>query len=101
MFGPTKLKDGSPDPQAGDLPVDRLEIIGNAFGEFNIEKYAALRPELLVSNMFVDGELFYVPRRARTRSTGSPRASRSPPDPSRCRSRSSGRPSSPPPSAPT
>ncbi|HLV74656.1 iron complex transport system substrate-binding protein [Actinomadura hallensis] len=61
VFGPTKLKDGSPDPQAGDLPVDRLEIIGNAFGEFNIEKYAALRPELLVSNMFVDDELFYVP----------------------------------------
>ncbi|MEV5827096.1 ABC transporter substrate-binding protein [Spirillospora sp. NPDC052242] len=61
VFGPTKLQDGSPDPQAGELPVDRLEIIGNAFGEFNIEKYAALRPELLVDNMFVDGELFYVP----------------------------------------
>ncbi|TDC65415.1 ABC transporter substrate-binding protein [Actinomadura sp. GC306] len=61
VFGPTKLKDGSPDPQAGDLPVDRLEIIGNAFGEFNIEKYAALRPELLVSNMFLEDELFYVP----------------------------------------
>ncbi|TDB92282.1 ABC transporter substrate-binding protein [Actinomadura sp. 7K534] len=61
VFGPTKLKDGSPDPQAGELPVDRLEIIGNAFGEFNIEKYAALRPELLVSNMFLEDELFYVP----------------------------------------
>ncbi|MBE1535050.1 ABC transporter substrate-binding protein [Actinomadura algeriensis] len=61
VFGPTRLEDGSPDPQAGELPVDRLEIIGNAFGEFNIEKYAALRPELLVDNMFVDGELFYVP----------------------------------------
>jgi len=61
VFGPTKLKDGSPDPQAGNLPVDRLEIIGNAFGEFNIEKYAALRPELLADNMFLPGELFYVP----------------------------------------
>ncbi|OLT36989.1 ABC transporter substrate-binding protein [Actinomadura sp. CNU-125] len=61
VFGPTKLQDGSPDPQAGELPVDRLEIIGNAFGEFNIEKYAALSPDLLVDNMFVDGELFYVP----------------------------------------
>ncbi|RKS74788.1 iron complex transport system substrate-binding protein [Actinomadura pelletieri DSM 43383] len=61
VFGPTKLKDGGPDPQAGNLPVDRLEIIGNAFGEFNIEKYAALRPELLVDNMFVENELFYVP----------------------------------------
>lgn len=61
VFGPTKLADGRPDPQAGDLPVDRLEIIGNAFGEFNIEKYASLRPDLLVSNMFLKDELFYVP----------------------------------------
>ncbi|MER7547784.1 ABC transporter substrate-binding protein [Actinomadura sp.] len=61
VFGPTKLKDGRPDPQAGNLPVDRLEIIGNAYGEFDIEKYAALRPDLLVDNMFIEGELFYVP----------------------------------------
>jgi iron complex transport system substrate-binding protein len=61
VFGPTKLKDGKPDPQAGNLPVDRLEIIGNAYGEFNIEKYAALRPDLLVDNMFLPGDLFYVP----------------------------------------
>ncbi|XRQ03403.1 ABC transporter substrate-binding protein [Actinomadura welshii] len=61
VFGPTKLEDGKPDPQAGDLPVDRLEIIGNAFGEFNIEKYASLGPDLLVSNMFLEDELFYVP----------------------------------------
>ncbi|SPT62993.1 MULTISPECIES: ABC transporter substrate-binding protein [Actinomadura] len=61
VYGPTKLKDGKPDPQAGNLPVDRLEIIGNAYGEFNIEKYAALRPELLVDNMFVPPDLFYVP----------------------------------------
>ncbi|MFB4299561.1 ABC transporter substrate-binding protein [Actinomadura sp. NTSP31] len=61
VYGPTKLKDGKPDPQAGNLPVDRLTIIGNAYGEFNIEKYASLRPDLLVDNMFVQNELFYVP----------------------------------------
>ncbi|TDD24710.1 ABC transporter substrate-binding protein [Actinomadura sp. KC06] len=61
VFGPTRLKDGRPDPQAGNLPVDRLEVIGNAFGEFNIEKYAALRPDLLVDTMFLANELFYVP----------------------------------------
>ncbi|MFE9100144.1 ABC transporter substrate-binding protein [Actinomadura geliboluensis] len=65
VFGPTKLKDGKPDPQAGNLPVDRLEIIGNAYGEFNIEKYAALRPELLVDNMFIPGDLFYVPEESK------------------------------------
>ncbi|QXJ25141.1 ABC transporter substrate-binding protein [Actinomadura graeca] len=61
VFGPTRLKDGRPDPQAGDLPVGRLMVIGNAYGEFDIEKYAALRPDLLVANMFVEDELFYVP----------------------------------------
>ncbi|TDB82970.1 ABC transporter substrate-binding protein [Actinomadura sp. KC216] len=61
VYGPTRLKDGRPDPQAGDLPVDRLEVIGNAYGEFNIEKYAALRPDLLVDNMFLQDQLFYVP----------------------------------------
>ncbi|GLZ10967.1 ABC transporter substrate-binding protein [Actinomadura sp. NBRC 104425] len=61
VYGPTKLKDGSPDPQAGRVPVDKVTIIGNAYGEFNLEKYASLRPQLLIDNMFVPGQLFYVP----------------------------------------
>ena len=61
VYGPTTLKDGRPDPQAGELPVQGRTVIGNAYGEFNIEKYAGLRPELLIDNMYVDGELFYVP----------------------------------------
>ena len=28
VFGPTKLSDGKHDPQAGDLPVDKVEILG-------------------------------------------------------------------------
>ncbi|WP_433325906.1 ABC transporter substrate-binding protein [Spirillospora sp. CA-294931] len=61
VFGPTKRKDGSPDVQAGGLPVDEVTILGNAYGEFNIEKYAALRPEVLISTSFVGKDLFYVP----------------------------------------
>jgi iron complex transport system substrate-binding protein len=61
VFGPTTLKNGSPDPQAGELDVSKVTIIGNAFGEFNIEKYAGLRPDLLIDNMFVENDLFYVP----------------------------------------
>jgi iron complex transport system substrate-binding protein len=61
VFGPTKLKDGRPDPLAGDLDVDKLTILGNAWGEFNIEKYAALRPELLVTNMYEPNALWFVP----------------------------------------
>jgi iron-desferrioxamine transport system substrate-binding protein len=61
VYGPAKLKDGSRDPQAGEVDVDKVTIIGNAYGEFSIEKYAALRPELLIDNMFVKDTLFYVP----------------------------------------
>ncbi|MFC5720414.1 ABC transporter substrate-binding protein [Streptomyces gamaensis] len=61
VFGETKGKDGRPDPQAGTLDVDKIEIIGNAWGEFSIEKYAALNPDLLVTHMFDEGALWYVP----------------------------------------
>ncbi|GGP77904.1 ABC transporter substrate-binding protein [Streptomyces abikoensis] len=61
VFGPTKLKDGKPDPQAGDLAVDKLTVLGNAWGEFNVEKYAGLNPDLLVTNMYEPDALWYVP----------------------------------------
>ncbi|MEV5571359.1 ABC transporter substrate-binding protein [Spirillospora sp. NPDC052269] len=61
VYGPAKLKDGGRDPQVGEVDISKVEIIGNAYGEFNIEKYAALRPELLVDHMFVKPNLFYVP----------------------------------------
>ncbi|MEU8176412.1 ABC transporter substrate-binding protein [Microbispora hainanensis] len=61
VFGETKRDDGSPDPQAGDLDVNKVTILGNVWGEFNIEKYAALRPELLVTHMYDPGALWYVP----------------------------------------
>jgi iron complex transport system substrate-binding protein len=61
VFGPTKLTDGRPDPLAGDLDVNKVTILGNAWGEFNIEKYAALRPDLLVTGMFEPPSLWFVP----------------------------------------
>ncbi|GAA0405287.1 ABC transporter substrate-binding protein [Streptomyces luteireticuli] len=61
VFGPTKLKDGKPDPQAGGIDVDKVTILGNTWGEFAVEKYAALDPELLVTEMFDPGALWYVP----------------------------------------
>lgn len=61
VFGPTKLKNGEPDVQAGDVDVDKVTILGNTWGEFSIEKYAKLRPDLLVSTMNVSPTLWYVP----------------------------------------
>ncbi|MCD0444738.1 ABC transporter substrate-binding protein [Glycomyces sp. A-F 0318] len=61
VFGPTVTADGGPDPQAGRLPVNDLEIIGNVFGEFDLEAYAALGPDLLVSHHYEGFPLWYVP----------------------------------------
>lgn len=62
VFGPTKLKNGEPDVQAGAIDVDKVTVIGNAWGEFNVEKYAALQPDLLVTNMNPSPTLWYVPK---------------------------------------
>ncbi|MFJ1752884.1 ABC transporter substrate-binding protein [Kitasatospora sp. NPDC088134] len=61
VFGETRTADGKADPQAGDLDLGKVEIIGNAWGEFSIEKYAALRPELLVTHMYDKDAYWYVP----------------------------------------
>ncbi|MBY8878518.1 ABC transporter substrate-binding protein [Streptomyces sp. PLK6-54] len=61
VFGPTELKNGSADAQAGDLDVGKLTVIGNTWGEFSIEKYAALSPGLLISHMYEAPTLWYVP----------------------------------------
>ncbi|MFG2196164.1 ABC transporter substrate-binding protein [Streptomyces sp. NPDC048639] len=71
VFGPTRTKDGKPDVQAGDLDIDKVTILGNAWGEFNVEKYAALAPEVLVSTMFDDaGTLWYVPEESKGKILG-------------------------------
>ncbi|MFD6417842.1 ABC transporter substrate-binding protein [Streptomyces sp. NPDC060194] len=62
VFGPTKTKDGKADVQAGDMDVSKVEVLGNVWGEFNVEKFAALRPDALISTMFDDkGTFWYVP----------------------------------------
>lgn len=60
VFGPTKTADGKPDVQAGSMDISKVEILGNVYDEFNVEKYAALQPELLVTNTW-DGTYWYVP----------------------------------------
>ncbi|MBL1098941.1 ABC transporter substrate-binding protein [Streptomyces coffeae] len=61
IFGPSKLKNGKPDVQAGDFPVDHAKSLGNVWGQFNVEKYASLTPDLLITNMYDPGALFYIP----------------------------------------
>jgi iron complex transport system substrate-binding protein len=61
VFGPTTLADGSPDIQAGRMPVEDLTVLGNAWGEFDVEQYAGLNPELLVSHYYEGFDLWFVP----------------------------------------
>ncbi|MFJ7077430.1 ABC transporter substrate-binding protein [Streptomyces sp. NPDC098781] len=65
VFGPTEPVDGKPNPQAGDLDVAKLTSLGTDWGQFSVEKYAALDPDLLISNMFPAPDLWYVPQESR------------------------------------
>ncbi|MFC3998907.1 ABC transporter substrate-binding protein [Nocardiopsis sediminis] len=59
VFGPRTLGDGSPSPQAGDVPADTPSV-GTEFGEFDMEAYLAAEPDLVVTIMY--GEtLWYLP----------------------------------------
>ncbi len=48
------------------MDVTKVTVLGNAWGQFNIEKYAALAPDVLISTMFDDaGTLWYVPEESK------------------------------------
>ena len=70
VFGETKKADGTAEPQAGDLDISKVEIIGNAWGEFSVEKYAALSPDLLVTHMFDPGAYWYIPDESKDKILG-------------------------------
>ncbi|WP_327351083.1 ABC transporter substrate-binding protein [Streptomyces sp. NBC_01304] len=65
IFGPSKPVGGKPNPQAGAMDVTKLTSVGEAWGQFNIEKYATLDPDLLISNMFPAPDLWFVPEDSR------------------------------------
>ncbi|MBB5779403.1 ABC transporter substrate-binding protein [Nonomuraea jabiensis] len=65
VFGPHKLKDGSKDPQVGNVDITKVQGLGNVWDEFNVEQYIALQPDLLVSSMYVKGTLWYVPEKSK------------------------------------
>ncbi|NUP00267.1 MAG: ABC transporter substrate-binding protein [Nonomuraea sp.] len=65
VFGPHKLADGSRDPQVGNVDITKVEGLGNVWDEFNVEKYISLQPDLLVSNMYEKGTLWYVPEKSK------------------------------------
>lgn len=61
VFGPTKGADGRPDVQAGDVDVSTVEILGQEWGQFSVEKYVGLKPDVLIAPIYEDNTLWYVP----------------------------------------
>ncbi|MET9729765.1 ABC transporter substrate-binding protein [Streptomyces sp. NPDC006458] len=62
VFGPTRTQDGKPDVQAGDMDITKVKVLGNVWGQFNVEQYAALAPDVLLTTTFdAAGTLWYVP----------------------------------------
>lgn len=56
-----KDADGKLNFQAGSLDLSQLTVLGSTYGEFDIEKYAAMNPQLLVDLSFDNKTLWYVP----------------------------------------
>ncbi|HLU75578.1 MAG TPA: ABC transporter substrate-binding protein [Nonomuraea sp.] len=65
VFGPHKLQDGAKDPQVGNVDITQVTGLGNVWDEFNVEQYIALEPDLLVSSMYENGTLWYVPEKSK------------------------------------
>ncbi|MDR7273540.1 ABC transporter substrate-binding protein [Catenuloplanes atrovinosus] len=61
IFGPSTKADGTQDPQSGSIDLKAVTSVGNVYGEFNIEKYLSLSPELLIAGMYDPKLLWYVP----------------------------------------
>ncbi len=61
-FGPLKLPDGSVDPQAAGLDLDEVTDVtgGGEYGSLDLEKLAALKPDLIVTNMYIKPDLWYL-----------------------------------------
>lgn len=60
VFGPQQTPDGKPDTQVGNVDLAKTTSVGAEFGEFNLEKFAALKPDLVVTIMYGPA-LWYVP----------------------------------------
>lgn len=62
VFGPVKNADGDVDTQAAGLDVDAVEDVTGAgeYGDVDLEKMAALRPDLVITSSYLEPDLWYV-----------------------------------------
>lgn len=51
VFGPQKTADGAKELQAGNIDLNAVTSIGNAWDDFSMEKFAATKPDLVVTGL--------------------------------------------------
>jgi iron complex transport system substrate-binding protein len=51
VFGPQKTADGKKEIQVGNVDLSAETSIGNAWDDFSLEKFAALKPDLVVTGL--------------------------------------------------
>ena len=54
VYGPQRLPDGTPLPQAGNLDLDVVESVGEVMHEIDLEKLVSLKPDLIVTSLWGD-----------------------------------------------
>ncbi|MGJ9411490.1 ABC transporter substrate-binding protein [Aeromicrobium sp. CF4.19] len=62
VFGPVEGPDGGLDPQAEGLDVDAVEDVtgGGDYGDIDLEALAGLEPDLVVTSMYLEPQLWYI-----------------------------------------
>lgn len=60
VFGPQRKADGSNDPEVGSVDLRAVTSVGEKWGELDLEKLAALRPDLIVTTMWLPPDLWYI-----------------------------------------
>lgn len=61
VYGELTPVDGKLSYQAGSLDLSRLKVLGRTYGEFDVESYGLMNPDLLVDYTFDGSTLWYVP----------------------------------------
>ena len=64
VYGELGEVDGELNYQAGNIDVSQVDVLGEAYGELDVQQYGLMSPDLLIDYTF-DGEtLWYVPARS-------------------------------------
>ncbi|WP_020502469.1 ABC transporter substrate-binding protein [Sciscionella marina] len=54
VFGPQRDDDGGKSLQAGNIDLGKVTSVGNGYDDFNIEKVASLKPDLVITGLAGD-----------------------------------------------